>query len=308
MIAPLARHLFESTLFCVVMGAVAYCLRGHRAAVRHAVWLVGALKFALPTALLAAAGAQIAFMLPASLWISSLAANLYTMLAAALDSLPTKLIAGDAQRTTAVLLTLWALGAVVMLLQWRAHFRGTYRGLGSPGGEEQKALDRARRRFGLRRPIQLRVLESTSEPLLLGFFDSTIAIPEGLSSRLTPAEFETVLLHELAHAVRRDNLTGAFVHGLLCVFWFHPLLWLAEKRLIVERERACDEMVIGCGTPRQTYVTGIVKVCRFHLIEPVPGVSGMAGSDLKDRLDLILTCPLRRRFRTAYGRCSRAWL
>jgi len=294
MIAPLARHLFESTLFCLLMGAVASCLRGHRAAARHAIWLVGVSKFALPTALLAATGAQIAFMLPASSWISSLVAGLYAALVTVLDRVPVKFIPGDAPAVSAIFLAIWALGSIGMLLRWRARLIGSCCALRDPADEEQRALGRTRRRLGLHTSVQLRISESTSEPTLLRFFHPMVVIPEGLSNRLTAAEFEAVLLHELAHAVRRDNLIGAFVHGLLCLFWFHPLLWLAEERLIAERERACDEMVIAFGTPRETYVNGILKVCRFHLIEPVGGVSGMAGLDLNNRLDLILTCPPRR--------------
>ncbi len=294
MIAPLARHLFESTLFCLAVGALACCLRGHRAAARHAVWLVGVSKFAIPTALLAATGAQIAFVLPASSWVSSLAFKLYAVLAAALDGLPAGFVPRDMPAVSSAFIALWVLGTAAMLLRWRARLRGSYRALRNPTQGEHDALDRARKQLGLRGPVRLRLSESTSEPSVLGLFDATVTIPEGLSERLTPAEFDAVLLHELAHAARHDNLTAAFVHGLVCAFWFHPLLWLAEKRLMAERERACDETVIACGTTPQTYVAGILKVCRFHLFEPVAGVSGIAGSDLKNRLELILSCPLRR--------------
>src|SRR6185312_9651227 len=94
------------------------------------------------------------------------------------------------------------------------------------------------------------------------------------------------------HAWRRDNLTGAFVHILVCLFWFHPLLWLSEKRLLAERERACDEMVVRSGTAPEIYVAGILKVCRLQIFDHVCGVSAMTGSDLKNRLELILSLPL----------------
>ena len=293
MIAHLAHHLFESTVFCLALGAIACCLRGHRAAARHAAWLIGVSKFALPTALLAATGAQIAFLLPASSWVSSLAFKLYAVLAGVLDSLPAKLIPRDTPAVTTGLVAVWALGAGMMLWRWADRLQANYPELKRPAGEEQKALDRARRRLELRHPVALTLSGRTSEPGLLGIFHSTVTIPEGLSERLTPAEFEAVLLHELAHAARRDNLVGALVHCLVCVFWFHPLLWLAESRLAAERERACDELVIAAGAERQTYVAGVLKVCRFHLIEPLAGVSGIGSADLKTRLDLILSCPPR---------------
>lgn len=63
---------------------------------------------------------------------------------------------------------------------------------------------------------------------------------------------------------------------------------------MVERERACDEMVIASGAAPQVYAAGILKVCRFHLFEPVAGVSAVTGSDLPSRVELILSCQPRR--------------
>ncbi len=151
--------------------------------------------------------------------------------------------------------------------------------------------------FAISRPVRLQSSGRATEPSLIGLLRPTVTIPENLSKRLTSAEFETVLMHELAHAVRRDNLAAAFVHCLACIFWFHPLLWLVERRLIAERERACDEMVIACGAAPQVYIAGILKVCRFHLFEPIAGVSTITGSDLRSRLDLILSSQPRRPLR-----------
>ena len=95
-------------------------------------------------------------------------------------------------------------------------------------------------------------------------------------------------MHELAHARRFDNLSAIFVHALVCLFWFHPLLWLVEKRLLIERERACDELVVACGIQPRAYAAGILKVCKFHFVGDAPGLCGMSGADLTRRLDLIL--------------------
>jgi len=116
-----------------------------------------------------------------------------------------------------------------------------------------------------------------------------VTIPKGLSARLSPCELEAVVLHELAHAKRWDNWTGAFVHALACVFWFHPLLWWIERHLHCERELACDEMVVRYGAAPGDYVAGILKVCRFHLSESIAGVSSVSGSNLKNRVEVIMS-------------------
>ena len=133
-----------------------------------------------------------------------------------------------------------------------------------------------------------------------GIWKPVIRIPQLVSSQLTDEERDAVLLHELAHVYRRDNFWSTATHVVVCIFWFHPLLWWLEHRLTAERERACDQMVVNCGVDRSAYVTGILKLCRHQLRPSVAGTSGVNGSDLKQRLELIMSCPKRSfNFRTA---------
>ena len=277
----LLHHLFESTLFSVLLIPPACCLR-RGAAARYAVWLIAVSKFAIPSVLLTSTGAKIAFLWPAGSWLLSAAAGISALLVALFGALPSEVSHG--------VLAVWALGIAVMFSIWFVQLRKVTCPLAAAAEEERAALAEASRLLPVGRPVQLRWSQSAVEPALLGIWHSTITIPKGLYQRLTSAEFETVLLHELAHARRRDNLTGAFVHCLVCVFWFHPLLWLAEKRLRIERERACDELVIACGITPQVYISGILKVCKFHLFGSPAGISAIAGSDLKRRLKLIDAC------------------
>ena len=101
------------------------------------------------------------------------------------------------------------------------------------------------------------------------------------------------LLHELAHVRRWDNLSSSFVHVLVCLFWFHPLLWWIERRMVFERERACDEIAVQSGAAPETYVSGILKVCRFQLAEAIAGAAGIKGPGFKRRMELIMSYPIR---------------
>jgi beta-lactamase regulating signal transducer with metallopeptidase domain len=282
MMSFLVRHLLESTFFCLILGAFAYGVR-KGATTRYAVWLMGIAKFAIPTVLLAKTGGQIAFLWPAAAWLSIATYKVSWALAAILNLFP-------ANRDLD-LFTVWVLGTAVMIVIWAVRLRKSRRVLMLPAESEQAALMRTRALLRVRVPVRLRVTEAASEPALLGIWRPIIVIPKGLSARLTPAEFDAVLLHELAHARRFDNLSGVLAHALVCLFWFHPLLWVLERRLNVERERACDETVMASGTKPQIYAAGILKVCQFHLFDAAAGVSGISGADLKGRLELILDEP-----------------
>jgi uncharacterized protein (TIGR03435 family) len=73
------------------------------------------------------------------------------------------------------------------------------------------------------------------------------------------------------------------------VFWFHPLVWWIKWRLIEERERACDEGVLGIGSEPQVYAESILKVCEFYLASPAPCAAGVTGGELKKRIEAIMT-------------------
>jgi hypothetical protein len=96
-------------------------------------------------------------------------------------------------------------------------------------------------------------------------------------------------MHELIHIANKDNLICILQTMLCCLLWFHPLVWLIKRRILEERERVCDEMVIEYGSESRIYATGLLKVVRFGLqLQESPGLAGATGADLRKRLELIM--------------------
>jgi bla regulator protein blaR1 len=127
------------------------------------------------------------------------------------------------------------------------------------------------------------------EPGVVGLLRPILLLPAGIADRLTPPQLEAVLAHELCHVQRRDNLTSAIHMIVEAVFWFHPLVWWIGARLMDERERACDEEVLRLGSEPQVYAEGILNVCKLYVESPLRSVSGVTGSNLKKRIQTILT-------------------
>ena len=91
---------------------------------------------------------------------------------------------------------------------------------------------------------------------MFGVLKPVLLLPEGITDRLTPAQLNAVLAHEMCHVRRRDNLTAA-IHMLVeAIFWFYPLVWWIRARLVEERERACDEAVLQSGSDAEVYAEG----------------------------------------------------
>jgi hypothetical protein len=72
------------------------------------------------------------------------------------------------------------------------------------------------------------------------------------------------------------------------VFWFYPPVWWIERKIAFETERACDDLVVRWGAPRESYADAILKVCRLQIAAPLAGLSGI-GSNLSERVEWILS-------------------
>jgi len=286
MIGELARHILESTVLAAAVSLLPLLMTKRSAAARHSVWLIAASKFAVPAALFRAIGSEIRTLVHAPF----VQVNVSPAFSRLVFSSGTPVLgARTTGGTWALLEVVWLGGATVMFAFWLRKLHAAFDVAAPVLDSEKESLLRIQEQTGLGRAIRLRASQSRMEPGLAGILHPTITIPQGLSARLTSGEFDAVLFHELAHAKRMDNFTGAFVHALVCIFWFHPLLWWIEWKLAKERELACDEMVVRYSGSPEEYAAGILKVCRFHLGEAPAGACGISGLDLKRRVEVIMS-------------------
>lgn len=123
----------------------------------------------------------------------------------------------------------------------------------------QDALDSATAQLGIRTPVRLLVSPRTRIPLTFGVRKPVIVLPADAYD--WPAELrDVVLLHELAH-VRRADVFANLVCQIACaVYWFHPLVWGAARRLRIEAERACDDLVLRAGAPPSAYASHLLSM------------------------------------------------
>ena len=107
---------------------------------------------------------------------------------------------------------------------------------------------------GLALDVPVRLLRSREQtmPLAFGIHTRSILLP-AIADTWSEDRRRAVLLHELAHVVRRDCLSQA-IAALACAFyWVHPGSWWMARRLRIERELACDDRVIGAGATARDY-------------------------------------------------------
>jgi bla regulator protein blaR1 len=299
----LANHLWQSTLFAAAAWLLTLLLRKDRARIRFAIWLTASMKFLVPFSLLIALGS----LLPSPQHVAAPTAVYF-----AIDSVglpfsdspapPRMHISASQLRLPAnlplILASLWLCGAAIVLLIWAAHWRHVSRALRCSvtidSGREIEILRCLEHRTNTLTSISIRQSQQMMEPGIVGVYRPTLIWPAQLSEQLDDGHIEAILAHEIMHARRRDNLTAALHMLVEAAFWFHPIVWWMERRMIDERERACDEAVVQLGGKPEVYAESLLKACRFCVESPLTCVAGITGADLSRRVRSIMTLRLKK--------------
>ncbi len=277
-LSSIANHLWQSTLFAAVAGLLTLALRNNRARVRHWVWLAASWKFLVPFSVLISLGGQIHWRTAPQTMQPDLAVVLGGIsqpmaLASRATIAPAVSAAG---MIPALAWSIWACGflgiACSWLLRWR-RIRTAVR-TGSP--------------IHVDAPIRAVSSPTLLEPGVFGVWRPVLLLPEGIVDQLTPAQLRAVIAHELCHVRRHDNLVAAIQMFVETLFWFHPLVWWLGRRMVEERELACDQEVLSLGNEPRVYAEGILNVCKLYVQSPLACLSGATGADLNKRIESIM--------------------
>jgi bla regulator protein blaR1 len=274
----MTAHLWQSTLFAGLAAVLSLAFRKQRAGIRYWIWLAASLKFLIPFAVLIEIGTHIPAAAPVArphlaVQAAGFDRTFGVQLFPAPGNPPTP--AGTGFREL-ILLAIWISGAAVVLFVWAREWR------------RMRRIVRGGTPLSLALPIRVVSVRERVEPGVVGILRPTLILPDGIVEQLQPEQLHAVLLHEHCHIRRRDNLS-AFLHLIVeSVFWFHPLVWWIERRLLEERERACDEEVVRLTSNREAYAESIINVCRFYAASPSVCVSQVTGAELRKRIEDIM--------------------
>jgi hypothetical protein len=140
----------------------------------------------------------------------------------------------------------------------------------------------------------LRIVPARISPMVRPRLGSVeILFPSALLGQLRRRELAALVAHELAHVRRRDHWVRLLELAAGAVFWWHPLVWWARRRLHRVEEACCDGLVLDAlpGHERE-YATGLLKTVEFLAPArsgPVPLSTGAGGARiLEERLTMIM--------------------
>ena len=146
------------------------------------------------------------------------------------------------------------------------------------------ALQQARRTLDCYPKVEVAISPSTGSPMALGILRPLIVFPADLVEKLCTDKLALILMHELAHVRRWDNLTLLLHRLVAAVLFFHPAVWLCGRMLRREAEQACDDLVV-CATGRsEAYARGLAHVAEWAvhlnpLIRRIPTMNAFAATE-----------------------------
>jgi len=298
--------LFQASLLILVLFLLDLTLERYaRAVVRYGLWLLVLVKLVLPPSLASPTG--IGYWLDARKQHSvgralPTTTGLRFSEAIAAEGKPkfSPPPAGPALGFAAFGLLAWIAGSLILLgiLVGRSRIvaRRVAEAAQAPA-QLQELVNSCCRQMGIRRTIPIKLAGFAMSPAACGLLRPVILIPEELVNKLSVPSLRAVLFHELVH-IKRGDLWVNYLQTLLqIVYWYHPLLWLANAQIRRVREQAVDEMVmVEMGEDAEIYPATLLQVAKacFARAKLSLGLVGIveSGTVLAQRLKRLVNRPV----------------
>lgn len=107
--------------------------------------------------------------------------------------------------------------------------------------------------MGMKTTPRIYISEYASSPCAVGIINPSIYLPTWATE--SSEDLRYILMHELTHIRRHDNLMTFFISLCCIIYWFNPLVWVMGHFSRTDREYACDAQVIKglCNSEKKTY-------------------------------------------------------
>lgn len=142
-----------------------------------------------------------------------------------------------------------------------------------------------KRRAPWRRQVSVYECDGISSPFVFGVFRPRIYIPFHLEEKA----LEYILAHEWYHIRRGDPIVKMLAFLIVCIYWFHPLVWISYVLLEKDMEMSCDEKVLQTlgGEIKEDYSRSLLSFATgkgWHIIQPLAFGESFAGMRIRNVL------------------------
>ena len=196
---------------------------------------------------------------------------------------------------------LWLVGSPIALLLTTLGMAGAERLRRQSRPVADAAIAELCRRLAvslrISRRVGVAVCDRIAGPVLVGIVRPIVLLPAVALAGWDPQQLEMVLLHELLHVRRWDNLVNLFQRIVESLLFFHPMIWGCFRLgPSCEREHCCDAAVIAHTRQPQAYARLLIALAEQVSGSPLANVrpassqvvSSMAQRSLVVRIRRIL--------------------
>ncbi|SDM44534.1 BlaR1 family beta-lactam sensor/signal transducer [Sediminibacillus halophilus] len=105
-------------------------------------------------------------------------------------------------------------------------------------------FDKCRQRLHISQKTVLADSPLVNSPMTFGIFKTYIILPCDAKAWLSDDELTYIFLHELHHVKYKDIATNYLIVLFQMLYWYNPLIWMAFRKMRLDREIACDSAVL----------------------------------------------------------------
>src|SRR5262252_5965493 len=293
--------LGKATVILVIGLTVVMLSRRARASVRHLL-LAATLAAVLALPLIVLAVPEMTIGVPASQTSESIdlrpAAPPVALTATADASIPsraTESASWSLPSWMTIFHTVWLVGAFLLLAQLAVDLRLLYRIRrdGLPWLERRELMRALASECGVRRNVEVLLHEGIQGPLTCGIWRPAVLLPAE-ACEWNEADLRRAIVHELEHVRRGDWAIQLAARATCILYWYHPLVWVALRRLSLEAERAADDAVVRSAEHTE-YADQLVSLAgRLSKARTQPALGMANRSDLSARVSALLDDSQRR--------------
>lgn len=188
----------------------------------------------------------------------------------------------------AVAQLVWLTGALLFLaplaiMLWKLR---SLRRTGLPWPEMADAVRTLARDSGIDHGIDVLRHEGVITPITFGVWQPVILMPPN-AAQWSDADLRRALVHEIEHVRRSDWIVHLAARTASAAYWFHPLAWVAWRKLVLEAERSCDDAVVA-HEERTDYAEQLVTLAQRLTATPGAALGMAHRSDLAARVAALL--------------------
>lgn len=277
----LFHSLWQGGLVALLAAGIMMILRKHRPVVRYTILYI--LMVLLPVFFIgtflviynpANANVHHVTQVASPMWQSenSLAGNLQAIPVAQIPQAWYAYLVHLFENQAKWLVLLWFTGFLIFLIRFSGSFIYIYRLKNHqvyPVDEQWNAiLLNLSKKIKMHRKVKLAESALARIPLTIGYLKPVILLPLGTLSGVPPQQIDAILLHELAHILRKDYILNIIQSLIELMFFYHPVTWWLTGMIRQEREHICDDLAVEVNQDHLNYIKALTTMEELNSKSP----------------------------------------